>query len=154
MARVEQLREKVSELPTEEQVREKAAEGWKLVAVEWRREAVVERREAVVERRKAVAEAAAPAHETPFGLSTAEGETRLEPDGGEQEALRLILELVIDDRNSLAHVADELNRRGLRTRGGESWSQGAVFNMLPRLVEVAPQIFARADWSPDTAVAH
>ena len=140
MARFEKLRENVSELPTEEEVREKAAEGWKLVAVEWQREAP--------------ARAEEPAHETPFGLCAADGGTELRPDRGEQEILRLILGMVIDDDNSLEQVAAELNRRGLPRRGGRSWNQGAVFNMLPRLVEVAPQIFARADWSTQNALAH
>jgi hypothetical protein len=43
-------------------------------------------------------------------------------------------------------VADGLNGQGLRTRTGAAWTQVAVFNMLPRLIQVAPQIFASAEW--------
>jgi hypothetical protein len=133
MARTERWRESVSELPTEEEVRRRAEQGWKLAAVEWRREAA-DRDEPGLP-------------ETPYGLCTPEGGTELDARRDEQEALRLMLGLVIDDRNSLAAVAHELNRRGFRTRAGGPWSPSAVFSMMPRLVEVAPSIFARPDGS-------
>ena len=140
MARFERLRETVSNPPSAEDIRRKAADGWQLVAVEWRREAA--------------AGAEPQATQTPFGLRTGAGETELEADPREAEALKLMVGLVIDDNNSLAQVADELNRRGFRTRSGESWSQVTVFNMLPRLVEVAPEIFAGSDWSAQHAATN
>ncbi len=139
MARVERLRETVSNPPTAEEIQRKADDGWELVAVEWQRAA------------PAGAEAAP---QTPFGLCTSGGETELESDPREAEALKIMLGLVIDDRNSLAQVAEELNRRGFLTRGGESWSQVRVFNMLPRLVEVAPEIFAGSDWTAQYAATN
>ena len=133
MARVERMREAVSDPPTAEEIRQKAEEGWKLAAVEWQREAA--------------AAAGGEVEETPFGLCTTEGGTELKMNEAEEEALRIMLGMVIDDRNSLAAVADELNRRGFRTRDGGDWSQGTVFNMLPRLIEVAPRFFASPEFS-------
>jgi hypothetical protein len=43
-------------------------------------------------------------------------------------------------------VAEELNRRGFRTRAGGDWSPVAVFNLLPRLIEVGPRIFSSEEW--------
>lgn len=133
MANEQRFRETVTRLPTEDEVKKRAAEGWTLAAVEWRR-TTPEARETA-------------AGETPYGLQTPDGRTRLRMDPKEEEALRLMLGMVVDDQHSLAAVAEELNRRGFRTRQGESWSQGEVFNMMPRLVEVAPRLFASSDWS-------
>lgn len=146
MARIERWHERVSELPTADELREREREGWKIAAIEWQREAAAEQRGD--ETRRA---------ETPYGLLTPAGDTELAPSPAEEEALRLMLRMVIDDRNTLAMVATELNRRGFRTRGGRSWSPRAVFDMLPRLVEVAPRFFAeprRPDWPEAAAATH
>ena len=140
MARTERWRESVSELPTEQELRQRATQGWKLAAVEWRRDAPADRDVPEDEPRLS---------ETPYGLCTSDGGLELEAERTEEQALQLMLGLVIDDSHSLASVAEELNRRGFRTRAGSRWSQGAVFRMMPRLVEVAPSIFARPDWSPE-----
>ncbi len=39
MGKLERVREEVAGLPSQEYVTEKAAEGWRLVAVEWERDA-------------------------------------------------------------------------------------------------------------------
>lgn len=135
MAATKRFREVVAELPTAEEVRRKAQEGWKLVAVEWEREA------------GAAAGAADSWREAPYGLEAPGGGHELVESAREEAALRLMLNLVIDDRNSLVEVAAELNRRGFRRRDGEDWSPSAVFNMLPRLVDVAPKLFASPDWA-------
>ena len=140
MARVERMRETISNPPTAEEVRQKAEEGWKLAAVEWQREAP--------------AKAGDELEDMPFGLCTEGGGTDLRMNPAEEEALRIMLGMVIDDRNSLATVADELNRRGYRTRDGRDWSQGAVFNMLPRLIEVAPRFFASPEWPAAQPMTH
>lgn len=138
MVKKERQRETVKALPTPDDVRARAEDGWQLVAVEWQREV-----EEIEEDSW---------HQTPYGLVTDEGEQRLRPHQGEEEALRVMLAMVIDDNNSLAQVADELNRRGLRTRDGGHWSQGAVFNMLPRLVDAAPRIFDSPAWQGGHAI--
>jgi len=35
---------------------------------------------------------------------------------------------------------------GYRTRAGKPWSRVAVFNMMPRLIEVGPRIFSSEEW--------
>ena len=85
---------------------------------------------------------------TPFGLNTPDGGNTLTENADETHALRLILRMVINDDNTLGEVAEELNRKGFRTRSGKPWNQSTVFNMLPRLVEEAPNIYARPDWTP------
>jgi hypothetical protein len=56
-----------------------------------------------------------------------------------------MMELIIQDI-SLSKVAEELNRKGFRTRRGAEWGPVAVFNMLPRLIELTPRIFASEEW--------
>jgi len=45
-----------------------------------------------------------------------------------------------------SQVAQALNDKGYRTREGKEWTQSAVFEMLPRLVEVAPTILSTEEW--------
>ena len=56
-----------------------------------------------------------------------------------------MMELIIQDI-SLTKVAEELTRKGYRTRKGAEWGPVAVFNMLPRLIELTPRIFATQEW--------
>ena len=54
-------------------------------------------------------------------------------------AMELMLQLIVEDK-SLSQVATELNQNGFRNRSGEAWTQTMMFNLLPRLIEVAPDI--------------
>ncbi len=56
-----------------------------------------------------------------------------------------MMELTIQD-GPYSSIADELNRRGFRTRDGVRWTPVSVFQMLPRLIEVGPTIFNTEDW--------
>jgi hypothetical protein len=56
-----------------------------------------------------------------------------------------MMELIVQDY-SITLVASELNKRRLRTRSGSAWTPVSVFNMLPRLIEVGPQIFTSDEW--------
>ncbi len=133
MAKSERVREVLSTPLTPELLEEKARQGWFAVAVEWQRS---EPQAAAAELRE----------EVPFGLKVAEDGRHLIEDPAEIEALALILEEIVADR-SLSTVAEELNRRGFRRRDGARWTQVAVFNMLPRLIEVAPRIYSTEEWS-------
>ena len=57
-----------------------------------------------------------------------------------------MLDLIVDDR-PLWEVAEEINAQGLRNRRGEEWSQSQIFDLLPRLIEVAPDVFGTDDWA-------
>jgi hypothetical protein len=69
----------------------------------------------------------------------------LEEAPEEKEALAIMLEMIVEDR-SLSEAASAVNNQGLRTRDGRVWTQSDVFYMLPRLIEVAPQIFSSETW--------
>jgi len=82
----------------------------------------------------------------PYGLQVAGDCLHLEENAEEIEILMVMMEVIVQDQ-ALSKVADELNRRGFRTRQGWKWSQVSVFNMLPRLIEMGPRIFGSEEWS-------
>jgi hypothetical protein len=133
MAKMEHTRETVKGSLDPEYLKQRKQAGWRLVAIEWEREA-------------APAEpAAAQSEEAPFGLRVAGDCERLEENPEEMQFLLSMMELIIQDI-SLVKVAEELNRKGYRTRRGTEWGPVAVFNMLPRLIELTPRIFASEEW--------
>lgn len=134
MSRSERVREAMSSPPTPEYLRERASQGWRLVAVEWERPV-----------EEADGDAGVLRQEIPYGLQVARDCRHLCENPVEKEAMTLILELIVADQ-PLSRVAQELTRQGYRTRQGTEWTQTGVFYLLPRLIEVAPQIFASADW--------
>jgi hypothetical protein len=134
MAKVERIRELVTGSVDLDYVRQKAEAGWKLVAMEWRRELPGDSHDQAV-----IVE------EIPYGLRVAGDCSRLEEDPEEREVLVQMMELIVQDY-SITLVASELNKRGLRTRSGGPWTPVSVFNMLPRLIEVGPQIFTSDEW--------
>jgi Recombinase len=134
MAQLERTREILKGSLDPEYIRQREAAGWRLVAVEWEREAEVTGPERE------------PRHEAaPFGLRVAGDCERLEENPDEMEFLLAMMELIIQDI-SITKVAEELNRKGFRTRRGTEWGPVAVFNMLPRLIEVTPRIFSSDEW--------
>ena len=128
MSKIEHLRQPISGPLNAQEMENLRSQGWTMVAVEWQREVSEEER----------AEA-----EVPFGLQVSGG--ALHEDSAETTALVDMLELIIDE-GPYWRVAEELNRRGRRTRRGTKWSPVSVFEMLPRLIEVAPRIFSSAEW--------
>jgi len=131
---IERIREPISGPPSQAELRTRQAEGWKLVAVEWERE-----------RSDAVTDAPEPSADVPFGLRVSGDCAHLEEDPDEREILVAIMELTIQD-GPYSAIADELNRRGFRTREGVRWTPVSVFQMLPRLIEVGPKIFNSEEW--------
>jgi pantothenate kinase len=43
-------------------------------------------------------------------------------------------------------AAQSLNERGFRTREGKPWTPTVIFEMMPRLVEVAADILTSDEW--------
>jgi Recombinase len=134
MAKVERVREVLSSPPTAEYWRQKADEGWRPVAVEWERKT------------EGAGGNGRLKEEVPYGLQVSDDCLYLEENPSEIEAMRQMLEQIVSDR-PLSAAAEELNRRGFRQRGGSRWTQVAVFNMLPRLIEVAPRIYSSEEWN-------
>jgi len=134
MPRTERVREAFDRPIELDYLRERERAGWKLVAVEWERETEETEPQGVTH-----------AEEAPFGLRVAGDCERLEDNPTEMQFLLSMMELIIQDI-SIVKVAEELNRRGFRTRRGAEWGPVAVFNMLPRLIELTPRIFDSAEW--------
>lgn len=142
MAKLERIREAIKGPLDTEYIRKREAEGWRLMAIEWEVEWA----------RESAADGSAPTtteeirlDEPPFGFEVAGDCARLQENSSEMDFLLSMMELIIQDI-SLSKVAEELNRKGFRTRKGADWGPVAVFNMLPRLIELTPRIFASAEW--------
>ena len=136
MAYFERMRDIVSEPFSPEIIRQRAAAGWQMVAIEWRRELP-----------DAEAPATAPFDEdVPYGLRVSADCSRLEADPTEHRVLMLMMEMLADDR-SYAEIVAALNAAGLRMRNGHPWNRIAVFKMVPRLIEVGPRFFSSEEWA-------
>ncbi len=83
--------------------------------------------------------------DVPFGLQIAPETQRLEENPAEREILFQLMELIVQE-GSYARIADEINRRGFRTRQGTKWTPVSVFEMLPRLIEVGPRVLQSSEW--------
>ncbi len=140
MAQFERVREAVAGKFDAEKAAAREREGWRLVAVEWERGDAAEAPQTGTPRRSA--EGLEP---VPYGARVADDCRRLEDDADEMQFLLALMELIIQDI-SISKVAEELNRKGFRTRGGTDWGPVAVFNLLPRLIELTPKIFASQEW--------
>ncbi|HSR51992.1 MAG TPA: hypothetical protein VLV83_14270 [Acidobacteriota bacterium] len=136
MPRRERMREIVDGLPSEDFFSDKEAEGWKLVSMEFERPADGE---------DAARAEDSLAQDVPYGLQVGSDCYSLEENPDERRALVLMLEQLIADKK-LSEVATALNQEGLRTRGGEPWTSLDIFNLFPRLIDVAPIIYPSADW--------
>jgi len=133
MAQKERIREPLSDLPSIQYLRERVAAGWKLTALEWERE---------------VETGAAQPHwaeDIPYGLRVSTDCSRLIDNPAELEIIILALDMIVEDC-PLSQVAHELNRRGYYTREGSPWSPTALFNLLPRMIQVGPRLFASEEW--------
>ena len=131
MKKTERVRQVVSGPLEVEHLKQQAEKGWKLVAIEWEREVET-------------AEDQLPA-DVPFGLRIAPETQRLETNPAEREILVQLMELIVKE-GSYARIADEINRRGFRTREGAKWTSVSVFEMIPRLIEVGPHVFRSSEW--------
>jgi hypothetical protein len=119
----------------EEIVRQRTAAGWHLVSLEWRRE---------LPEAEAPTDGAFP-EDIPYGLRISEDCKRLELDPNENQAMLQMMEMLVQDFPFSAIVSD-LNEKGFRTRDGRRWSPVAIFNMIPRLIDVGPRLFSTEEW--------
>jgi Recombinase len=146
MARTERIRDSFTGTPDLDTLRQRSEAGWKLVALEWQREIPDELPEPeTLGQRKALGQAETLGQDVPYGLRVGKDCLHLEEDPDEKEALMTMMELIVRD-DPFSQIANELNQKGFRRRSGSPWSPVSVFNMLPRLIEVGPQIFAGEEW--------
>ena len=135
MAYFERVRDVLSGPFSPEIIDQRTAAGWQLVSIEWRRE---------LPDSEAPSEGAF-AEEIPYGLRISDDCKRLEVHPGENQTLLLMMDLLAQDFSYSAIVSD-LNEKGFRQRNGRPWTRIAVFNMMPRLIEVGPRIFSSEEW--------
>jgi hypothetical protein len=131
----QRLREPLATSPTLEQLAGRVAAGWRLVALEWERDA----EEGTAEPPQGRAE------EIPYGLQISDDGSRLVENPAENEVIVLALDMIVEDC-PLSRVADELNRRGYRTRESRAWTPAALFDLLPRMIQVGPRVFTSEKW--------
>ena len=129
-----QLRDEIESPVSLDYLHQRTSQGWKLKAVVWER----------------ADEAAADAHAeeplaAPYGIEVVPDSARLQPKQDELEVLQSILEMVVVEKG-VTNIAEDLNSRGFTMRNGKPWTSTAVFDLLPRLIEAAPDILKRDDW--------
>ncbi len=129
---VERVRQAWSGPVSTDYLAKQAQFGWRLVSVEWEREITAEGpavyREIV-----------------PYGLQVAADGKHLEENPGETQVLLTVLEGIVGDRR-LSQIATDLNNRGLRTRSGDRWATGQIFELLPRIIEAGPRLLPSEEW--------
>lgn len=135
MAYFERIRDVISGPFSEEIVKQRTATGWQLVSLEWRRELPYSEQPTE----------GAFHEEIPYGLRISEDCQRLEVDPKENQALLQMMEMLVQDF-PFSSIVSDLNEKGFRTREGRRWTPVAVFNMIPRLIEVGPRLFSTAEW--------
>jgi hypothetical protein len=135
MAYFERVRDVISEPLSAEVIRQRTSAGWRMVSVEWQRE---------------LPDSEAPSEgafneDIPYGLRISDDCKRLEADPAEHQTLMLMMELLVQEF-SYSSIVSDLNEKGFRMRDGQPWSRVAVFNMIPRLIEVGPRFFSSEEW--------
>jgi hypothetical protein len=135
MAYFERVRDVVSGPFSPDIISQRTSAGWQMVSIEWRRE--LPDTEAPPE--------GAFSEDIPYGLRISADCKRLEVDESENKVLLMMMDLLAQDF-SYSAIVSTLNESGYRTRGGKPWSRVAVFNMMPRLIEVGPRIFNSEEW--------
>jgi hypothetical protein len=135
MACFERIRDVVSGPISDEMIQQRKLAGWQMESIEWRREMP----DGAIAARGAVSE------EIPYGLRISDDGARLEDDPGEHQALLRMMELLVQDY-SYSSIVEDLNEKGYRMRDGNPWNRVAVFNMVPRLIDVGPRFFSTEEW--------
>jgi hypothetical protein len=135
MAYFERIRDVISSPFSPAVIQQRTAAGWQMVSIEWRRE---------------LPDAEAPTEgafneDIPYGLRISDDGKRLEADPNEHRILMQMMELLVQDFG-YASIVSDLNEKGYRMRDGRPWNRVAVFNMIPRLIEVGPRFFSSEEW--------
>jgi hypothetical protein len=145
MPRKERTHETVNGLPSLEFLTQRVQSGWKLVGLEWERDAPAG--DAASSPQPAASGVTAGwTEEIPYGLRVSDDCSRLEEAPAELEIITIALDMIVEDC-PLSRVADELNARGYRMRDGNPWGPGSLFKLLPRMIQVGPQLFSSERWT-------
>src|SRR5262245_20115759 len=112
MAKKERIRESLDGLPTLEYLMQRIELGWRTSAIEWERDIVTE------------GSSGPYTEEIPYGLQVSDDCTGLVENPAEREIITIAIDMIVEDC-PLSKVANELNSRGYKTRGGAPWNPSA-----------------------------
>lgn len=129
------IRDRVQEPVTIEYFQRRLSEGWKLRSVEWEKD----------EELTATGEQEDATQEVPYGLEIGATAERLRHNIEEVSVLLAVLEMIVTEKR-VSLIADELNVRGYRTRSGSRWTPTAVFELLPRVIDMGPELLKSSEW--------
>jgi len=138
MPKKERLHETVTALPTLEYLAQRIQDGWKLTGLEWERDSTGDSISPTPTRDWV--------EEIPYGLRVSDDCTRLVESLPEKETIILALDMIVEDC-PLSRVAEELNLRGYQMRDGKTWTPTALFNLLPRMIQMGPRLFTSEEWA-------
>ena len=130
MAKLERLRDFMTEPPSDEYFASKASQGYRLVSIEWER---------------GRADEGPPLEDVPFGLRVASDCRRVEESPDEIQVLLLMMEEIAKD-SPLSNAVKMINERGYRKRDGQKWTLPALFDLLPRLIDLGPRLSTSDEW--------
>jgi Recombinase len=135
MAYFERIRDRIWGPFSMELVQQRTAAGWKMVSIEWRRQLPDDESPTEGEMDEDI----------PYGLRISDDCTRLEAEPNEHKVLLEIMEMLGQDF-SYSAIVGSLNEKGYRMRDGSPWNRVAIFKMIPRLIEVGPNLFRSGEW--------
>jgi hypothetical protein len=127
------IRDRVQEPITIEYFQRRLSEGWRLKAVEWEKA------------EEAPADEQGETQDVPYGLEISASADRLRQSTEEVSVLMAVLEMIVTEKR-VSLIADELNIRGYRTRSGLRWTPTAVFELLPRVIDMGPELLKSSEW--------
>jgi hypothetical protein len=133
------IRDRVQHPISLDYFQERQAAGWKIEAIEWAKD------DGIASFENTQGEIGPGGEAAPYGLEVVSESLQLKQNRQEIAVLLTILEMVVLDKGAPL-IAEELNQRGYRTRRGARWTAPAVFDLLPRMIEMGPQLLTSADW--------
>lgn len=139
MADTELARDTILNDVFDEIIRHRRRSGWRMKAIEW-------------ERGETITGATSRHEPVPYGLRVSSDCQGLQIDSSEMEVLTVITEMIIHER-PLTVIADALNERNLRDRGGRFWTPNSVFQLMPRVIDSSRYIFNTPEWPQRRAAA-
>lgn len=143
---MEREREVVTSDLTVEYLGKRTAAGWRVAAIEW------VRGEPAGQSEISSSAELKPQADVPYGLECSPEQSCLRENPLEMTVLFLILENIIQEKR-ISEIAAALNQEGFKTRDGRHWSPTAVFELMPRLVDVGPSLLKSKSWRERRAKA-
>jgi hypothetical protein len=134
MPKKERIREALTGLPTLDYLMQRIELGWRPAAIEWERDILPEGVDQPW------------SEDIPYGLRVSDDCTGLVENSAEREIITIALDMIVEDC-PLSKVAEELNRRGYKTRRDLPWSPSDLFSLLPRMIQVGPRLFTSEQWT-------